>query len=136
MAAPTEKPFTWRMLQQPDQAPKYQLFPSQRQLPVLNSGKTAEAEKTMATGIAQPIEKHDKPSPAANLRIRINQHNFGRRRKISVPEPGHMTTVQECAMDSRMSTAFHAFIMLTWLQPHCPGAHHCMSALRALPVPP
>ncbi|KAH7326098.1 Up-regulated during septation-domain-containing protein [Stachybotrys elegans] len=99
MAAPTEKPFTWRMLQQPDQAPKYQLFPSQRQLPVLNSGK-ADADKAMASTASQSVDKPEKPSPAANLRIRINQHNFGRRRKISVPEPGHMTTVQECAMDS------------------------------------
>ncbi|KEY70280.1 hypothetical protein S7711_06983 [Stachybotrys chartarum IBT 7711] len=99
--ATSEKPFTWRMQQQPDQQRKYQLFPRERQLPLLNSGKSVDPERAFALAMNQGSEKHEKPSAAAGLRIRVNQHQFpGRRRKISIPESGHMTTVQEACMDS------------------------------------
>jgi hypothetical protein len=100
----TEKPFTWRMQQQhPEQQRKYQLFPKERQLPVLNSSKNMDPEKAFALAM-QTTDKHERPSAAAGLRIRVNQHQFSnRRRKVSVAETGHMTTVQEIPMDSRTS---------------------------------
>lgn len=92
-------------MQQPDppqqQQRKYQLFPKERQLPILNSGKSLDPEKAFAVAMSHDTTKHEKPSAAAGLRIRINQHKSIRRRKISVPELGPMTTVQEMPMDSR-----------------------------------
>ncbi|KND89745.1 hypothetical protein TOPH_05681 [Tolypocladium ophioglossoides CBS 100239] len=94
-----EKPFAWRM-QRTDQQRKYQLFPKEKQLPVLNSGKALDPEKAFAIAMGQDGGKSDKTGAGANLRLRINQHNLVRRRKVSVPELGPMTTVQEVAMDS------------------------------------
>ena len=51
--------------------------------------------------MGQNGEKTDKNSAGNGLRIRIKEHNLIRRRKVSVPELGPMTTVQEVAMDSR-----------------------------------
>ncbi|KAF7559563.1 hypothetical protein G7046_g4583 [Stylonectria norvegica] len=99
-ATTEEKQFPWRM-QQPEPQRKYQLFPRDRQLPVLNSGRCLDPEKAFAVAMAQNSDKSDKQqSTVAGLRIRINQHNLIRRRKVSVPELGPMTTVQEVAMDS------------------------------------
>ncbi|POR31838.1 Uncharacterized protein TPAR_07959 [Tolypocladium paradoxum] len=99
-ATPTStprKPFAWRMLQ-PDQLRKYQLFPKEKQL--VNSGKALDPEEAFAVAMAQSSEKSDKAGAGVNLRLRINQHNLVRRRKVSVSELGPMTTVQEAAMDS------------------------------------
>ncbi|CAM1501097.1 Fc.00g102590.m01.CDS01 [Cosmosporella sp. VM-42] len=95
----TDKSFPWRM-QQPDSQRKYQLFPRERQLPVLNSGKSLDPEKAFALAMSQTGAAADKQSATAGLRIRISQHNLVRRRKVSVPEIGPMTTVQEVPMDS------------------------------------
>lgn len=51
--------------------------------------------------MSQNGDKTEKVTAGAGLRIRIKEHNLIRRRKISVPELGPMTTVQEAAMDSR-----------------------------------
>lgn len=92
-------------MQQTEPHRKYQLFPRERQLPVLNSGKSLDPEKAFAVAMSQTSDnKADKQSMSAGLRVRINQHSLIRRRKISVPELGPMTTVQEIAMDSRMLT--------------------------------
>ena len=102
-AAVIEKAFTWRMQQQPpENQRKYQLFPKDRQLPILSSTKNVDPEKAFAMAMNQNGEKTEKPSAASGLRIRINGPNLSRRRKISVPEAGPMTTVQEVSMDSRM----------------------------------
>ncbi|KAF9881996.1 hypothetical protein CkaCkLH20_00032 [Colletotrichum karsti] len=46
-------------------------------------------------------EKSEKPcSTSGSLRLRIKEHNLIRRRKVSIPELGPMTTVQEVPMDS------------------------------------
>jgi hypothetical protein len=81
---------------------KYQLFPTGKQLPAC-PGKSLDPEQAFALAMGQNGEKGDKASPGAGLRIRIKEHNLNRRRKVSVPELGPMTTVQEVAMDSRMS---------------------------------
>lgn len=92
-----EKPFVWRM-HQPER--KYQLFPKDRQ-PAASPGKALDPEQAFALAMGQNGEKTDKNSAGNGLRIRIKEHNLIRRRKVSVPELGPMTTVQEVAMDSR-----------------------------------
>lgn len=79
---------------------KYQLFPKGGQ----SASKGLDPEQAFAHAISQSpkTEKSDKLSAATNgLRLRIKEHNLTRRRKISVPELGPMTTVQETSMDSR-----------------------------------
>lgn len=90
-----KKPFAWRM--QNPEVRKYQLFPREKQLPPVTCGKQLDPEQAFAMAMGQT----DKPSVANGLRMRIKEHNLTRRRKISVPELGPMTTVQEVAMDSR-----------------------------------
>lgn len=81
---------------------KYQLFP--KGSPAATA-KGLDPEQAFAHAISRSqskSEKSDKLSSATNgLRLRIKEHNLNRRRKISVPELGPMTTVQEAAMDSR-----------------------------------
>ncbi|KAF4988959.1 hypothetical protein FGRMN_9432 [Fusarium graminum] len=96
---PSDKPFAWRM-QQPDSSKKYQLFPKERKLPVLNSNKSADSEKNTAATSTMANEKTDSQPTLNGLKKRLNQHSLARRRKISVPEVGPMTTVQELSMDS------------------------------------
>ncbi|KAI1341391.1 hypothetical protein F5Y15DRAFT_413921 [Xylariaceae sp. FL0016] len=95
-----KKPFTWRMHN--PEARKYQLFPKEKPLPTVTAGKQLEAEPTSAMAVSQSPDKADreKPSLSSGLRMRIKEHNLTRRRKVSVPELGPMTTVQEVAMDS------------------------------------
>jgi hypothetical protein len=82
---------------------KYQLFPKDKKLPQLSSGKGLDPEQAFALAMSQNGgEKNEKTSTSNGLRIRIKEHNLNRRRKVSVPELGPMTTVQEVAMDSRM----------------------------------
>ncbi|KAI1400067.1 hypothetical protein F4819DRAFT_497591 [Hypoxylon fuscum] len=75
---------------------KYQLFPREKQLPPVSSGKQLDPEQAFAMAMGQ----QDKASVSNGLRMRIKEHNLTRRRKISVPELGPMTTVQEVPMDS------------------------------------
>ncbi|KAF5010030.1 hypothetical protein FDECE_3809 [Fusarium decemcellulare] len=95
----SEKPFTWRM-QQPEPPRKYQLFPKERRLPILNSSKGTDPEKATTAASVPASDKAEKQSTSNGLKKRLNQHNLVRRRKISVPEVGPMTTVQELSMDS------------------------------------
>ncbi|KAI8960981.1 Up-regulated during septation-domain-containing protein [Daldinia sp. FL1419] len=100
---------------------KYQLFPREKQLPSATSGKQLDPEQAFAMAMGQT----DRASVGSGLRMRIKEHNMTRRRKISVPELGPMTTVQEVAMDSptipgrpalherSISTPIH-----TWRQRH------------------
>lgn len=82
---------------------KYQLFPKDRQ-PAAHSAiavKQLDHEQPVSVAVGLTPERAEKPSIANDLRQRIKEHNLNRRRKISVPELGPMTTVQEVAMDSR-----------------------------------
>lgn len=81
---------------------KYQLFPREKQA-AGPQGKGLDPEQAFALAMAQNGDKTDKPC-AGGLRLRIKEHNLIRRRKVSVPELGPMTTVHEAAMDSRKST--------------------------------
>jgi hypothetical protein len=94
-------------MQQPEPSRKYQLFPKERRLPILNSGKNPESEKAApapAAPSASTNEKAEKQSVPNSFKKRLNQASLVRRRKISVPEVGPMTTVQELSMDSRTHT--------------------------------
>lgn len=94
------KPWVWRMMAQPESR-KYQLFP--REKPATPAGaKGLDPEQAFALAMGQNGDKSDKPS-VGNLRLRMKEHNLNlvRRRKVSVPELGPMTTVHEASMDSR-----------------------------------
>jgi hypothetical protein len=79
---------------------KYQLFPREKQA-AGPQGKGLDPEQAFALAMAQNNgDKADKPC-TGGLRLRIKEHNLIRRRKVSVPELGPMTTVHEAAMDSR-----------------------------------
>ncbi|KAL1873814.1 hypothetical protein VTK73DRAFT_729 [Phialemonium thermophilum] len=91
-----DKLFSWKMYG-PER--KYQLFPKDRQ-PSAPPGKSLDPEQAFALAMGQNGDKSDKQAGGNGLRIRIKEHNLIRRRKVSVPELGPMTTVQEVAMDS------------------------------------
>ncbi|KAK7722322.1 hypothetical protein SLS64_000859 [Diaporthe eres] len=78
---------------------KYQLFPREKQA-AGPQGKGLDPEQAFALAMAQNGDKGDKPC-TGGLRLRIKEHNLIRRRKVSVPELGPMTTVHEAAMDSQ-----------------------------------
>ncbi|KAM3459771.1 hypothetical protein NHJ6243_006604 [Beauveria neobassiana] len=83
---------------QADQPQRYQLFPKDRPLPTPNTLPPTKALPIPQA--SETSEKNEKTSPLAGIRIRLNQNNLVRRRKVSVPELGPMTTVQEVSMDS------------------------------------
>lgn len=92
-------------MQQPER--KYQLFPKDKPAGVGTApGKALDPEQAYALAMGHSGDKFDKMPSVAGLRVRIKEHNLIRRRKISVPELGPMTTVQEASMDSRMHPAF------------------------------
>ncbi|KAI0446215.1 hypothetical protein F4803DRAFT_504957 [Xylaria telfairii] len=96
-----EKKSAWRMHNQ--EGRKYQLFPKDKQLPPVTVVKPLDPDQAYAVAMAQPQEKSDKPDKSGlsnGLLLRIKQQNLTRRRKVSVPELGPMTTVQEISMDS------------------------------------
>ncbi|GAW19788.1 hypothetical protein ANO14919_092790 [Xylariales sp. No.14919] len=93
-----KKPFAWRMHNQ--EARKYQLFPKEKQLPPVTAAKPLDLEQAHAIAMGQSPDKSDKSGLSNGLLLRIKEHNLTRRRKVSVPELGPMTTVQEVSMDS------------------------------------
>lgn len=98
-----EKKSAWRMHNH-QEGRKYQLFPKDKQLPPVTAAKPLDPDQAYAVAMSQSQEKSDKPDKAGisnGLLLRIKQQNLTRRRKVSVPELGPMTTVQEVSMDSR-----------------------------------
>lgn len=63
-------------------------------------GKGLDPEQAFAFAMGQDGDKADK-SHMGSLRVRMREHNLNRRRKVSVPELGPMTTVHESTIDSR-----------------------------------
>ncbi|EXA28492.1 hypothetical protein FOVG_19908 [Fusarium oxysporum f. sp. pisi HDV247] len=96
-----EMPFIWGV-RQPDPPQKYQLFPKERRLPVLNSKiKGMDVEKAISTPSVPTSDKIDKLTLApSGLKKRLNQYSLVRQRKISVPELGPMIAVRDLAIDS------------------------------------
>ncbi|KAG7137544.1 hypothetical protein HYQ45_005208 [Verticillium longisporum] len=109
--ASEQKPHVWRMQQTQQQQQqqqqqqhdvrKYQLFPKGRPQPA-PVAKALDPEQARAYALGQTAlsEKDKEKTSGGGLRVRIKEHNLIRRRKVSVPELGPMTTVQEVAMDS------------------------------------
>lgn len=78
---------------------KYQLFPkgdAKQSTP-----KQLDPEEAQAVALGSPAEDAENADKVNDLRVRIKDRNLNRRRKVSVPELGPMTTVHEVAMDSR-----------------------------------
>ncbi|KAL2162621.1 hypothetical protein VTH06DRAFT_6457 [Thermothelomyces fergusii] len=89
-----------RQQQQQQPVRKYQLFPQDKQT-VAAPGRPLDPEQAYALAMSQCGEKGEKQTAMTGLRFRTKDHNsLIRRRKISVPELGPMTTVQEATMDS------------------------------------
>lgn len=78
---------------------KYQLFPKGKVTGP--AAKPLDPEQAFAHAMGQSSENSEKTSTGTGLRVRIKEHSLIRRRKISVPELGPMTTVHEVPMDSR-----------------------------------
>lgn len=113
-----KQPYIWRMHSQTER--KYQLFPKDKtQQPA--AGKSLDPEQAFALAMGNKGNNDGTNTTAAGtttttttttstekanpgLRVRIKEHTLIRRRKVSVPELGPMTTVQEVAMDSRKLT--------------------------------
>ncbi|KAI0206753.1 hypothetical protein F4808DRAFT_6088 [Astrocystis sublimbata] len=97
-----EKKSAWRPHNQ--EGRKYQLFPKDKQLPPVTIARPHDPEQAALTVAMAPSpeksEKTEKLGISNGLLLRIKQQNLTRRRKVSVPELGPMTTVQEVSMDS------------------------------------
>lgn len=92
--------YVWRM-HQPTEPRKYQLFPTKDKLSITAGQKReADAEQSTTTGQNGSTEK-DRSLLGTALRLKPKEQTLIRRRKVSVPELGPMTTVQEIPMDSR-----------------------------------
>ncbi|KAI1284092.1 Up-regulated during septation-domain-containing protein [Xylaria sp. FL0933] len=102
-SADEKKPLAWRMHNHTQEKHKYQLFPKEKQLPPVTAAKPLDLDQAHAIAMGQSpdkSDKSDKPGLSNGLLLRIKEHNLTRRRKVSVPELGPMTTVQEVSMDS------------------------------------
>jgi hypothetical protein len=91
-------------MHQPTEPRKYQLFPTKDRLSVAAGQKNADAEQSQSqcTTIGQNGSTEKERSLLGTaLRLKPKEQTLIRRRKVSVPELGPMTTVQEIAMDSR-----------------------------------
>ncbi len=95
-----KKEYVWRMHQPTETtvARKYQLFPVKDKLSI---AKSSDAEPSSSTVVGQGTSEKDRSILGSALRLKPKEQNLIRRRKVSVPELGPMTTVQEVAMDSR-----------------------------------
>ncbi|KAK8049373.1 hypothetical protein PG994_011103 [Apiospora phragmitis] len=91
-----KKPYAWRMYH--PESRKYQLFPKGDTKQ--STGKQLDPEEAQAVALGQPAEDAENADKVNDLRVRIKERNLNRRRKVSVPELGPMTTVHEVAMDS------------------------------------
>jgi hypothetical protein len=86
-------------MHQPNEPRKYQLFPGVEKLS-LNVARLQDSDALPIMGAT--IAASEKILPLGNSSRRPKEQSLVRRRKVSVPELGPMTTVQEVAMDSRM----------------------------------
>ncbi|PSR99035.1 Up-regulated during septation-domain-containing protein, partial [Coniella lustricola] len=79
---------------------QYQLFPSSRQS-TPSPVQGLDPEQAFAVAMGQTTDKAENRYATNTLRLRMKDHTPAvRRRKVSVPELGPMTTVHETSMDS------------------------------------
>jgi hypothetical protein len=95
-------------MHQPTESRKYQLFPALEKLSMTAGRKSPDPETvlSMAMGQTGSAGEKERTLPTGNALRKPKEQTLVRRRKVSVPELGPMTTVQEIAMDSRMSWSF------------------------------
>ncbi|TVY46722.1 hypothetical protein LOCC1_G002850 [Lachnellula occidentalis] len=95
--------YIWRM-HQPSEPRKYQLFPQKDKASVAAGRKSPDSDKTSIPNQAarqNVTAEKDRSILGSALRLKgKGEQTLIRRRKVSVPELGPMTTVQEAAMDS------------------------------------
>ena len=89
--------YVWRM-HQPSESRKYQLFPAKDKLSITAGRKSPDPETVLSSTMGQAEKDR---SLLSAVRTKPKEQTLIRRRKVSVPELGPMTTVQEIAMDSR-----------------------------------
>jgi len=87
-------------MHQPHETRKYQLFPTKDNLSIKAGRKSPDQESTQSTAAVQNGGEMDRAGTASRTKTKEGQ-SLIRRRKVSIPELGPMTTVQEIAMDSR-----------------------------------
>lgn len=94
----------WRM-HQPSGSRKLHLFPSREKLSIGSAGRkspdTTNEAAGQAVGRNASEDKEQSRSRSSSKEPKPKEQSLVRRRKVSVPELGPMTTVQEVAMDSR-----------------------------------
>jgi hypothetical protein len=78
---------------------KYRLFPATDQLSSTNGKKSTELCGDSSLRRIETVTK----APKSTLNRKSKEQSITRRRKVSLPELGPMTTVQEASMDSRKS---------------------------------
>lgn len=101
--------YVWRM-HQPSEPRKYQLFPAKDKLLIAAGRKSPDPETVLSSTMGQG--EKERSIPGGSIRTKPKEQTLVRRRKVSVPELGPMTTVQEIAMDSRESIRYQ-LIMYT-----------------------
>lgn len=89
-------------MHQPAEPRKYALFPPKEKLSITAppGRKSPEQEAVFQLAMGQN-GNGEKAAAVSALRAKPKEQTLIRRRKVSVPELGPMTTVQEVAMDSR-----------------------------------
>ncbi|KAK3494097.1 Up-regulated during septation-domain-containing protein [Neurospora crassa] len=90
-----DKPFTWRMFH-PEK--RYQQCSKDTQSTV--SEKSVDPEQFSVLNMEPNSDIGGRSNAGFGWRIQVKEQNLTSRRKVSVPELGPMTTVQEAAMDS------------------------------------
>jgi len=91
-------------MHQPSEPRKYQLFPQKEKASASTGRRSPESDTASAQGQAMGQNgspEKDRSILGSALRLKGKEQTLIRRRKVSVPELGPMTTVQEIAMDSR-----------------------------------
>lgn len=114
-------------MHQPAESRKYQLFPAKDKLSITAGRKSPDPESVFSVAMGQhgPAEK-EKSLLGQALRLKPKEQTLIRRRKVSVPELGPMTTVQEIAMDSRESPYSDRYLCdVKTKQQQYPAARHC-----------
>jgi hypothetical protein len=105
--ADEKETYVWRM-HQPTEPRKYQLFPAKDKLSITAGRKSPDPETVLSSTMGQ-AEK-DRTILGNVTRPKVKEQTLIRRRKVSVPELGPMTTVQEIAMDSREWHHFNLYV--------------------------
>lgn len=84
-------------MHQPSEPRRYQLFPAMDKLAVTLGRRSPDPESALSV-----VTDKERLQMAGTALRKPKEQTLVRRRKVSVPELGPMTTVQEVAMDSRM----------------------------------